>query len=199
MAPVKVLTAINCSDLLGFLSNYATRHSLEYSVPSPDFSFIDKFIVIKINGHCVVHFACIINHPLDNKHKVIRINTAIYWLFAQITPRLCTCLTKNVAEKVLMGKWRDHKHLVCLIVSGNVAYNKSTFQGSGQYSDRYPASMAVDGYLSTNRRDCAWSQGDGPHGKTWQVDLGNTYSIDNIIIYGVSGEFMSTVHYTTKT
>ena len=97
VASVKALTSISCSDQLGFLSN-ATRHSLEYSIPSP------SFIVIKVNGHCVVHFACIINHPLHNKRKVIRISTAMCWLFPQITARLCNLFAKKSSRESTYGK-----------------------------------------------------------------------------------------------
>ena len=91
---------------------------------------------------------------------------------------------------------------MCLIVSGNVAYNKSALQGSGWHASKHQgrgmsASLAVDG-VHASAYACALLD-NRPFKKSWKVDLGNIYSIDMINIYGSYGEFMNTVHYTTKT
>ena len=91
---------------------------------------------------------------------------------------------------------------MCLIVSGNVAYKKPAFQGSGGPASTpqgrgVSAPLVVDGELSTQKNYCALLQ-NRPLKKSWKVDLGNIYSIDMINIYGISRKFTNTVHYTTK-
>ena len=76
------------------------------------------------------------------------------------------------------------------VISGNVAYNKSTAMGTGQWRQDNPSKKAVDGNVDPDvyHYHCAFVQQFGPLTFAWVVDLRYIYDIDKIILYASSSE-----------
>ena len=90
----------------------------------------------------------------------------------------------------------NHRYFALMLVAGNVAFNKRTYSNTNITLAGRDSSLAVDGntdptYRAGNPTDtCAYVRAHEDIGETanWTVDLGGTYVIYNLTLYGRGGE-----------
>ena len=90
----------------------------------------------------------------------------------------------------------NHRYFALMLVAGNVAFNKRTYSNTNITLAGRDSSLAVDGntdptyVIGGNPTDsCAYVRVDEDIGETayWAVDLGGTYVIYSLTLYGRSG------------
>ena len=96
-----------------------------------------------------------------------------------------TVLKNKIEWKYIsvVSKKMTNTTIVDLLFTGNVAYNKTAYQGPRTYRI-YNASLAVDGNHNPHfvNGSCAHPQGQSWQLPWWQVDLGAIYVISSINI-----------------
>ena len=81
----------------------------------------------------------------------------------------------------------NHGYVALMLVAGNIAFNKGTYSNTNKARGGRDSSLAVDGIMVGNPRDiCAYVRVHRDIGEKayWTVDLGGTYVIYNLTLYG---------------